>query len=505
MKKILIAILIIFMFSMINLPNYIKPEKAIAASNEMNKKDLTDLDKALNTLLKLQEEYHKLDKSKQTKWVETKKKAVKKIIDNEIKNAKKLIRTKVIPVVQRAVDDYKILVRTLKEIGNDIDEIVAALDQCNKAMDEINVILDGEVKNVNEMNKAMDGWVKNLDDMNKIVDEMNRDLDDMQGAMDQCNRGYDQMNHALVGLNKATDETNANLKAIESNIRQMTKSVDQINSGVSQVSKNMKHVNNSLDKLDKNLDAVGKTKVNYNYHYYSSDGLTTTKLNKLNKKTKELENSQKNIKKIEVNIDNISHYDAGNLKNAKSMFSVTADLIPILSNIKGGSEAISGKDLITQNDLSAFDRTVAALSIVGGDLTKLPGKLAGTVSKANKTSKYVENSVKANKVLNSFSEVADYVSKHGKLPNNYITKAEAKKLGWKNKKGNLAEVAPGKSIGGDIFENEGNRLPAAKNRVWHEADINYTKGYRGSDRLLYSNDGLIYKTTNHYKTFHKIK
>lgn len=78
-------------------------------------------------------------------------------------------------------------------------------------------------------------------------------------------------------------------------------------------------------------------------------------------------------------------------------------------------------------------------------------------------------------------------------------------MGWKNKKGNLAEVAPGKSIGGDIFENEGNRLPAAKNRVWHEADINYTKGYRGSDRLLYSNDGLIYKTTNHYKTFHKIK
>ncbi|MBT2713168.1 hypothetical protein J7E23_09980 [Pseudomonas sp. ISL-88] len=505
MKKLLSAILIIFVFSMVNLPNYIKPEKAFAVSNEITKKDFADLDTALNTLLKLQEEYHKLDKSKQTKWVETKKKAIKKLIDSEIVSAKKLIKTKIIPLVQKAVDDYKSIVQTLKEISKGIDETVAALDQCNKAMDEINDILDGEVKNVNEMNKAMDGWVKNLDDMNKEVDEMNKDLDDVQRAMDMCNRGYDQMNHALTGLNKAADETNANLKAIDSNIKQMTKSVDQINSGVTQVSKSMKYVNNSFDKLDKNLDAMSKTKVHYNYHYYSSDGLTTTKLNKLNQKTKELENSQKNIKKIEVNINNISHYDVSNLKNAKHVLSVTADLIPLLSNVKGGSEAISGKDLITQNELSAFDRTVAALSIVGGDLTKLPGKLAGTVSKANKTSKYVENSVKANKVLNSFSEVADFVSKHGKLPNNYITKADAEKLGWVSKKGNLSKVAPGKSIGGDIFKNKGNPLPTAKNRVWYEADINYTTGYRGNDRLLYSNDGLIYKTTDHYKTFHKIK
>ncbi|WP_434705862.1 ribonuclease domain-containing protein [Bacillus atrophaeus] len=49
------------------------------------------------------------------------------------------------------------------------------------------------------------------------------------------------------------------------------------------------------------------------------------------------------------------------------------------------------------------------------------------------------------------------------------------------------------------------KRPDAKNRVWREADINYTTDYRGNDRLLYSNDGLIYKTTDHYKTFVKIK
>ncbi|PSI02992.1 ribonuclease [Bacillus subtilis] len=143
--------------------------------------------------------------------------------------------------------------------------------------------------------------------------------------------------------------------------------------------------------------------------------------------------------------------------------------------------------------------------MVGGDATKVTGKLAGTVSKTNKSAKYVESSVKAKKVLNSFTEVSDFVAKNGRLPVNYITKGEARKLGWDSKKGNLSKVAPGKSIGGDIYKNREKLLPEAKNRVWREADINYTTGYRGNDRLLYSNDGLIYKTTDHYKTFVKLK
>lgn len=106
---------------------------------------------------------------------------------------------------------------------------------------------------------------------------------------------------------------------------------------------------------------------------------------------------------------------------------------------------------------------------------------------------------------NTFEAVADYVAQHGKLPPNYITKAQARALGWDARKGNLNQVAPGKSIGGDVFGNFEGRLPKAKGRVWREADINYRGGRRGADRLLYSSDGLIYKTTDHYQTFTRIR
>ncbi|MFB8376023.1 ribonuclease [Paenibacillus taichungensis] len=108
-------------------------------------------------------------------------------------------------------------------------------------------------------------------------------------------------------------------------------------------------------------------------------------------------------------------------------------------------------------------------------------------------------------VLTQFDEVAKYISEHNELPENYITKKEAKELGWEPSKGNLEKVAPGKSIGGDVFQNREGLLPKKKGRTWYEADINYSGGTRGSDRILYSNDGLIYKTTDHYRTFEQIE
>jgi guanyl-specific ribonuclease Sa len=114
------------------------------------------------------------------------------------------------------------------------------------------------------------------------------------------------------------------------------------------------------------------------------------------------------------------------------------------------------------------------------------------------TSKVQENSKAP---LTSFKAVSDYIREHHTLPENFITKKEAEQLGWVPAKGNLDQVAPGKSIGGDRFGNREGLLPKAKNRVWYEADINYTKKSRGADRILYSNDGLIYMTTDHYKSF----
>ncbi|PUA38058.1 ribonuclease [Paenibacillus elgii] len=107
--------------------------------------------------------------------------------------------------------------------------------------------------------------------------------------------------------------------------------------------------------------------------------------------------------------------------------------------------------------------------------------------------------------LTSFEDVAKYIKAHNKLPDNFITKDEARKLGWDPQKGNLHKVAPGKSIGGDVYQNREGKLPAKKGRVWYEADINYKSDHRGKDRILFSNDGLIYKTENHYETFEQIK
>ena len=98
-------------------------------------------------------------------------------------------------------------------------------------------------------------------------------------------------------------------------------------------------------------------------------------------------------------------------------------------------------------------------------------------------------------------DVAEYIHTFGTLPNNFITKDEAKDLGWDNKKGNLWDVAEGKSIGGDYFGNYEGLLPKAKGRKYTECDVNYEGGYRGSERIIFSNDGLIYYTNDHYQTF----
>ncbi|MFC5404565.1 ribonuclease domain-containing protein [Cohnella soli] len=106
--------------------------------------------------------------------------------------------------------------------------------------------------------------------------------------------------------------------------------------------------------------------------------------------------------------------------------------------------------------------------------------------------------------LTGFKEVSDYIREYNRLPDNFITKKEAEQLGWVPAEGNLDRVAPGKSIGGDRFGNREGLLPKAKNRQWYEADINYKKGPRGADRILYSNDGLIYMSTDHYRSFTNI-
>ncbi len=98
-------------------------------------------------------------------------------------------------------------------------------------------------------------------------------------------------------------------------------------------------------------------------------------------------------------------------------------------------------------------------------------------------------------------DVADYLYLYGELPPNFITKSEAEDLGWVSSEGNLWDVAPGMSIGGDRFGNREKLLPEADGRTWYECDVNYRGGYRGAERIVYSSDGLIYYTDDHYASF----
>ena len=102
-------------------------------------------------------------------------------------------------------------------------------------------------------------------------------------------------------------------------------------------------------------------------------------------------------------------------------------------------------------------------------------------------------------------EGADYYIKaYKRLPYNYITKQEAQERGWVNWKGNLRNVAYNATLGGNIFKNQDGKLPGASGRIQYEADINYTGGYRNTHRIVYSNDGLVFVTYDHYTTFYEI-
>lgn len=100
----------------------------------------------------------------------------------------------------------------------------------------------------------------------------------------------------------------------------------------------------------------------------------------------------------------------------------------------------------------------------------------------------------------SKEDVALYIHTYGHLPSNFISKKDAEKLGWTG--GSLEPYAPGKCIGGTYFGNYEGILPEKKGREYTECDIDTLgKKSRGAKRIVFSNDGLIYYTEDHYETF----
>ena len=112
--------------------------------------------------------------------------------------------------------------------------------------------------------------------------------------------------------------------------------------------------------------------------------------------------------------------------------------------------------------------------------------------------------VEQNGRYSSKMEVAAYIYQYGELAANYLTKDEAMDLGWVASKGNLWKVTDQMSIGGNKFGNYEGLLPTRTDRQYYECDIDYQGGSRNAKRIVYSNDGLIFYTDDHYESFQQL-
>jgi hypothetical protein len=105
--------------------------------------------------------------------------------------------------------------------------------------------------------------------------------------------------------------------------------------------------------------------------------------------------------------------------------------------------------------------------------------------------------------LDGFVATVRTLDDTGRLPLRYLRKDEAAKLGWRPGV-DLCKLAPGRAIGGDAFSNRERKLPRKPGRRYYEADLDFACGKRDADRLVFSDDGLRYVTTDHYQSFHQV-
>ena len=151
--------------------------------------------------------------------------------------------------------------------------------------------------------------------------------------------------------------------------------------------------------------------------------------------------------------------------------------------------------------VATSQRTVLQSTETTADLVLLPEQTnAPSPAEESRPSEAAQLTLDENGSYDSRDEVALYIHLYGKLPKNYISKSKAEKLGWTG--GSLEPYAPGMSIGGGRFGNYEGLLPDAPGREYTECDIDTAgKSSRGAKRIVFSNDGLIYYTDDHYESF----
>ena len=179
-----------------------------------------------------------------------------------------------------------------------------------------------------------------------------------------------------------------------------------------------------------------------------------------------------------------------NRKNLNELSLLIAFVIGLVIGFNFGQAGVS----IPVSKTPQIPENTAALQVEPSSVAAVSDPTV--TSKENDSDIFVEENGK----YDTKDEVALYIHKYGHLPYNYITRAKAKKAGWEG--GSLERFYPGSSIGGDIFRNREGLLPKTSGRVYYECDIEATgKRSRGAKRIVFSNDGLIYYTGDHYESF----
>ena len=168
--------------------------------------------------------------------------------------------------------------------------------------------------------------------------------------------------------------------------------------------------------------------------------------------------------------------------------------------LDSSSSASSEEEADASQEVSSDTESSSAVISSGAESSSLPESQQVESSEVSSQVSSEEELIDEYGWYYSKEDVALYIYTYGHLPENFITKNEARDLGWNG--GSVERYAPGYAIGGDKFGNREGLLPKASGRVYYECDID-TDGAdsRGAKRIVFSNDGLIYYTDDHYESF----
>lgn len=188
------------------------------------------------------------------------------------------------------------------------------------------------------------------------------------------------------------------------------------------------------------------------------------------------------------------------LKN--KLKAIIPSLVVILGAIFGINLGINNQDVnLQESNVEAIVQQISEIQneeISNQNLNEQKDNFS-----TEKTQHPKNNILEENKYYYSKDDVALYIHTYNRLPKNFITKKEARSLGWEG--GSVEKFAQGKCIGGDRFYNNEEILPVKSGRTYTECDIDTLgKNSRGAKRIVFSNDGLIFYTENHYETFEEI-